>query len=399
MTDTTLALSPARMMLFSATTGIMVANLYYIQPLLAEVSASFHHTITEAGYLVTCTQLGYALGVLFIVPLGDSLDQKKMITMMLACNIVSLLIAAFSTQFFLFAFASLMMGITSSAAQVVVPYVAARAPDAIRGRLVGQVMTGLLLGILLARTVSGVLSAWAGWRWIYILAAITVTFLMVALRLTMLADEPQKSMPYRVLLGSLVDLLKEEPELRLRAWYGLLGLGSFSMLWTGLTFLLSAAPYHFSAETIGLFGLIGAAGALSANLAGRICDRGYAQLMTISLSAILLAAWCIMSFGQYSLFAVYIGIFFVDVGAQGLQVTNQTVIYKLAPQARSRITAIFITAGFIGMSLGSALASYFYDTKGWVGLCMVGAALPIFLIISWGSHQLYRSKNRMIIKP
>lgn len=376
-------LTPGRMVLFATATGAMVANLYYAQPLLAEIGRSFGRPATQAGLLVTLTQLGYALGVLLIVPLGDGMDRRKLASIMLAACVAGLLAAAASPSFPVLAAASLVFGMTSSATMVVIPYVASYASEAERGRRTGQVMTGLLLGILLARTVSGFVAAWAGWRAIYVLAALTVAILGMTLRGAMRSDPPRPALQYGRLLRSLPGLLRAEPELRRRSLYTLLGLGSFSALWTGLTFLLTAPPYDYSTEVVGLFGLLGAAGALSANLAGRLGDRGWAQAMTGVFAALLLVSWGLLALAPQTMIWLVVGIFLVDVAAQGLQVTHQSVLYRLAPEARSRITAVFITSGFIGMSLGSALASAGYARHGWSGVCLVGTAFPAVLVLRW----------------
>jgi predicted MFS family arabinose efflux permease len=373
-----------RVLLFAVTAGSMVANLYYVQPLLAAVAASFGHRVTSAGYLVTFTQLGYALGLLLVVPLGDVLDRRRLLSGMLAVNIGGLLAAAASPGFISFASASLLIGCTSSASMVVIPYVASKAPDATRGRAIGQVMTGLLLGILLARTVSGFVAEWAGWRSMYLIAAALVAVLLLALRAAMPWEGTRGHLAYGRLMHSLLVLAREEPELRRRSVYAALGICSFSMLWTGLTFLLSGSPYHYSEARIGLFGLIGAAGAVAANAAGRLSDRGYAQKATGMFATVLLLSWGVLAAGSLSIWAVGAGVFLLDVGAQGLQVTHQSVIYRLAPHARSRITAVYMTSAFIGAAAGSALASGSFAMAGWTGLCATGALLPAVLLLIWG---------------
>jgi predicted MFS family arabinose efflux permease len=376
-------LSKWRVLLFAATTGTMVANLYYIQPLLAAVAAAFGHSVTSAGYLVTFTQLGYAAGLLLVVPLGDALDRRRLLTVMLTVNVAGLVAAASSPNFSAFAAASLLIGCSSSAAMVVIPYVASKTPEATRGRAIGQVMSGLLLGILLARTVSGFVAEWAGWRAIYLIAAVAVSALLFGLRLAMPCEGASGRLGYARLLHSLFALARAEPELRLRSFYTALGLGSFSTLWTGLTFLLSGPPYFYSEATIGLFGLIGAAGAVAANAAGRLSDRGHVQASTCGFALVLLLSWGALAAGSLSIWAVVAGVFLLDVGAQGLQVTHQSVIYRLAPHARSRITSVYMTSGFVGASCGSALASFGFALAGWTGLCVLGGALPLGLVLTW----------------
>ena len=377
-----------RVLLFALTTGTMVANLYYVQPLLAAVAAAFGHDVTSTGYLVTFTQLGYALGLLLVVPLADVLDRRRLLSILLSINVGGLLATVASPGFVSFAAASLLVGCTSSAAMVVIPYAASLAPEHARGRIIGQVMSGLLLGILLARTVSGIVAEWAGWRSVYLLAAIAVAALLLALRAAIPREGVRGRVAYGALLRSVLELARREPELRLRSVYTALGMGSFSMLWTGLTFLLSGAPYHYSEATIGLFGLIGAAGAVAANVAGRLSDRGHVNRSTAGFAVVLLLSWIVLATSSLSVLAVVAGVFLLDVGAQGLQVSHQSVIYRLAAHARSRTTSVYMTSAFVGASCGSALASGSFAVVGWIGLCVLGGVLPLVLLLIWGCKHL-----------
>jgi predicted MFS family arabinose efflux permease len=382
------------MILFATATGALVADIYYAQPLLADIASGFGIQPEQAGMVVTLAQLGYALGVLLIVPLGDGIDRRRLTSTMLTICVAGLLAASLSINFAMLAIASLIVGVFSSATMVLVPYVASHADNAERGKRTGQVMTGLLLGILLARTVSGFVAEWANWRVIYALAAVAVAILAVALRQAMVADPPRPRINYRHLLGSLVMLVRAQPELRRRAFYSFLGLGSFSVLWTGLTYLLAAPPYNYSTATIGLFGLLGAAGAASASIAGRLGDRGLAPTMTGLFAFLLLGAWGALALTARSMAWLIVGIFVLDVAGQGLQVTHQSVLYSIDADVRSRITAVFITSGFIGMSLGSLLAGIMYDARGWQGVCLIGAALPAIFIAIRG-----RASGQLLHRP
>ncbi|MBB6493925.1 MFS transporter [Rhizobium tropici] len=384
-----------QVLLFSLAAAVMVANIYYSQPLLAVIGQAFGVSPTHAGYLVTLTQLGDGLGVLLIVPLGDGLgvllivplgdgvDRRKLTSIMLAGCVIALAAATLSPSFLIFAVVQLLIGTTASATMVVIPYVASHSSGAQRGRRVGQVITGLLLGILLARTVSGFVSDLIGWRWMYALAAFAVASLWVMLRRTMVANPQVGTLVYSNLMRSLMVLFRAEPELRRRSIYAMLGMGSFSTLWTGLTLLLTSAPYHYSPSTIGLFGVIGAAGALSAGIAGRLGDRGLANTTTCILAVALITSWGLVAAGGTSLPLLITGILVLDVAVMGLQVTHQSILYRLAPDSQSRITSIFVTAGFIGMSMGSALGSFAFAHAGWMGLCIVGTIMPIILLTHW----------------
>lgn len=385
--DASALLSSTRILLFALAAGVLVASLYYVQPLTSMLAASFAVDVTAAGYLVTATQIGYVLGIVLLVPLSDILNRRKLLSWMLLAKIAALLLGAASANIAVFAVASLLMGVTASALMVVVAMVASYAPDHSRGRMVGTVMTGLLLGILLARTVSGTVAQLTGnWRSVYVLAAVVVALLLWILRRILPDEAPRGRLQYGKLMASLADIIRQEPLLRQRALFAGLGLGTFSVFWTGLTFLLSGAPYHYSELQIGLFGLAGATGALAANMAGRMADRGHARQATWLLAFATLAGWALIAFGAVSLTLLLLGIVLLDVGVMGLQVTHQSVIYKLAPQARARVTTVFIAAGFIGASAGSALASASFAYGGWLALCAVGGAMPLLLLIVWTSQ-------------
>lgn len=387
MTD---SLTTRQVYMFAIAAAVMVANIYYSQPLLAVIGHDFAVDVTHAGYLVTLTQFGYGLGVLLLVPLGDYMDRRKLASWMLAGCVAALALASVSPSFPVFAAVQLLVGITSSATMVVIPYVASHSLPEQRGGRVGQVITGLLLGILLARTVSGLVSDVVGWRWMYAIAALGVSLLWLTLRRLMVSESSDQDFSYRALMSSLMALLSEHPQLRHRSLYAMLGMGSFSALWTGLTLLLTAPPFNFAPSTVGLFGLIGAAGALSASFAGKLSDRGRASLMTGMLAVLLMAAWGLLFKGGHSIGCLIAGILVLDVAAMGLQVTHQSVIYKLAPEAQSRITSVFVTAGFLGMSLGSALGSWSFSHNGWLGLCLVGGLMPTFLLV----HFLATGRRR-----
>lgn len=382
-------LTRTRVLLFALAAGILVANLYYVQPLTALLAQSFHVKLAWAGYLVTATQIGYVSGIVLLVPLSDVLNRRTLLSFMLLGNISALILAACSQNFAMFAIASVLAGMTSSALMVIVAMVASYAPNHGRGRIVGMVMTGLLLGILLARTVSGaVAQLTGGWRSMYVVASVAVFALLLILRSILPAEPARGKLHYAALLASLLDIFRQQPLLRQRALFSGLGLGTFSLFWTGLTFLLSGAPYYYSELQIGLFGLVGAAGALAANSAGRLSDRGYASHITWLLSIVTLAAWAFISLGATSLGMLIAGVLLLDIGVMGLQVTHQSVIYKLAPESRGRVTTVFIAGGFLGAAAGSGIASASFVAGGWYALCAAGAAMPLLMIMVWAAHRM-----------
>lgn len=278
---------------------------------------------------------------------------------------------------------SLAIGITSVVAQILVPFSATLALEHERGKVVGQVMSGLLLGILLARTLSGIISAYLGWRYVFGIASVLIIFLSLLLNRTLPKSKIETSLTYPQLLKTVWDLVKTERVLRIRSLYGMLSFASFSVLWTSLTFLLAHSPYNFGDAVIGLFGLIGASGAVSASIAGRIADKGYTKSATGSFLFSILASFIIMVFGRTSLTPLIIGIIIFDFAAQGTHILNQSEIYKLKPEARSRLTTAYITSFFIGGSIGSASSAIIFSKYGWIGVCMLGGVYSLIAISIW----------------
>jgi len=377
------SLNPRIVLILAISCGITVANIYWAQPLLDSIAHTFGSNITTAGLIITLTQIGYVIGLVFLVPLGDILERRKLIVIVLLVASVSLISAAFSPTILIFMAASLAIGVTSVVAQILVPFSATLALEHERGKVVGQVMSGLLLGILLARTLSGIISASLGWRYVFGIASVLVIFLSFLLSRTLPKSKIETSLTYPQLLKTVWDLVKTERLLRIRSLYGMLVFASFSVLWTSLTFLLAHPPYNFSDAIIGLFGLIGASGAASANIAGRIADKGYTKSATGIFLFSILASFLIMVFGKTSLVPLIIGIIIFDFAAQGAHILNQSEIYKLKPEARSRLTTAYITSFFIGGSIGSATSAIIFSKYGWVGVCMLGGIYSLIAISIW----------------
>ena len=377
------SLNPRIVLILAISCGITVANIYWAQPLLDSIAHTFGSNITTAGLIITLTQIGYVIGLVFLVPLGDILERRKLIVIVLLVASVSLISAAFSSTILIFMAASLAIGVTSVVAQILVPFSATLALEHERGKVVGQVMSGLLFGILLARTLSGIISASLGWRYVFGIASVLVIFLSFLLSRTLPKSKIETSLTYPQLLKTVWDLVKTERLLRIRSLYGMLVFASFSVLWTSLTFLLAHPPYNFSDAIIGLFGLIGASGAASANIAGRIADKGYTKSATGIFLFSILASFLIMVFGKTSLVPLIIGIIIFDFAAQGAHILNQSEIYKLKPEARSRLTTAYITSFFIGGSIGSATSAIIFSKYGWVGVCMLGGIYSLIAISIW----------------
>lgn len=370
-------LSRGLVLLFALACGISAANLYYAQPVLGSIAKSFHTSSGNVGLIVTFAQIGYAIGLAFLIPLGDMLPRRRLVPSVLLITFAGLLISALAPNVTVLVAITLVVGLGSVAAQLLVPMAASLSDDHERGRVVGMVMSGLLLGILLARSVSGVIAELSNWRVVYVIAAIMVLALAVTLYQLLPEETERPQVRYRELLASAVHYFATESLLRRRALFGALAFATFSVFWTTMAFLLSGAPYHYNDLTIGLFGLIGAAGALCANFAGRWADRRWTKPTTLVFAALMALSFLPLWWGRHSLAMIIIGILLLDVGVQGLQVTNQSLIYRLAPHARSRINSSYMVCYFVGGALGSWIGSMTYEHYHWSGVCVLGAGIGV----------------------
>jgi predicted MFS family arabinose efflux permease len=358
----------------------VVANLYYAQPILHQVAHDFHSGPGPASLIITCTQVGYAAGLLLVVPLGDLYARRGLVTRIFAVAAVALVACALSPDLWCFGLASVAVGAASVAGQVMIPFAADLAPEARRGRVVARIMTGLLLGILLARTVSGLVAQLAGWRAIYWLSAVLMVLFAGILWRALPTEGSRPPRSYANLVGSSLRLLVDEPVLRRRAWHGACCFAAFSVLWTSIAFLLSGSPYHYSNAVIGLFGLVGAAGILAANLAGKLADSARATASTLVAGLVIVGSFALMWTGRSSLAALIVGIVLLDVGVQGMQITNQAIIYALRPDARSRINSAYMVCYFTGGATGSVGAGIAYSERGWSGVCLLGAVFGVLTL-------------------
>jgi predicted MFS family arabinose efflux permease len=385
--------SPALVALMALACGAAVANIYYAQPLLSTIAHEFAISDGTAGLLVTASQVGYAAGLVLLVPLGDLLERRRLITGILLVTALALAGTAAAPSFSLLAAALLVVGVTSVVAQILVPLASTLAAEPERGRVVGKVMSGLLVGILVARTASGLIAQLGGWRLVFGVSAGLMVALSLVLRARLPRIRPTTDLSYPALLRSVGRLVAEQPTLRVRMVYGALQMGQFSVLWTTIAFLLAGDPYHYGDATIGLFGLVGLAGALAAQAAGRMADRGRHHLSTGVFFATMLISWGAIAAGRSSLTALIVGIALLDLGVQGAQITSQTVIYALVPAARSRLTTAYMTAVFASAAASSALASAIYDNGGWSAVSILGAALAAGGVLVWVAEQLVRRRD------
>src|SRR6201995_2644200 len=382
-TDPQTPVSRRLVLLLAVTCGAAVANLYYAQPLLHTLAQTFSVSQSTAGLLVTASQIGYAIGLAFLVPLGDLLERRRLIVVILLICGAGQAVAAAAPGFGVFALAVGVVGISSAVAQIIVPMSSSLAAEHERGRVVGTVMSGLLIGILTARTASGILAGLLGWRAVFVIAAALMVVLAATLRWALPKVPATESLPYRSLLRSVARLVAEEPLLRQRMAGGAAVMGCFSALWTSIAFLLSGPPYNYGNTAIGLFGLAAPAGAAIAPVAGRLADRGKGKLATSAALVILLASWGLLLLGGHSVVLLVAGIVALDLGVQGVHISNQSAIYALDAGARSRITTAYMLAYFAGAAAMSAAASAVYGSDGWTGVCVLGAAVAATGLVAW----------------
>ncbi|MFJ7905114.1 MFS transporter [Streptomyces sp. NPDC096198] len=360
-----------------------VANLYYAQPLLSSLRDAFHLGTATVGVLITLTQVGYVLGMLFLVPLGDRLEKRSLITALLAVTTLALVAAGLATGFPMLLAASMISGATSVVAQILVPFAASLAPDHARGRIVGRVMSGLLTGILLSRTVSSLVSDVAGWRVVYLGSAALMALLAVALRTALPRHAPTTSVPYAEVLRSTARLLRTHPALVRRGLYQAAMFGAFSAFWTTVSYVLTGPRFHYSPIGVGVFALVGAAGAAVAPLAGRWADRGHARPVTGIAFAVAALAFALAGLGGHSIALIALAAVLLDMAVQTTLILGQHTVYQLDATARARLNSAFIATFFLGGALGSQLASLAYRSGGWAAVGVLGTALPLLGLLYW----------------
>jgi predicted MFS family arabinose efflux permease len=366
---------PAHVWLMAFSVGAVVANIYYIQPLLATIAVTFRISVPQVGTVAMLTQFGAALGMLFFVPLGDTKERRRLIVGLLVAESVCLAAMGSAQNFVWLALASLGIGITAATVHVIVPFATHLASPARRGATVGAVLGGLLFGILLARAFSGLLGAWVGWRAIYWLASGLMLALAVAIRAGLPISKPELQLSWLRLIRSTFVLIREQPVLREAATLGAIFFCSFSAFWTTLVFFLQTPPYHYGSGVAGLFGLVGAAGAICAPFIGRMADRyGARRNVLVALIVTLLSFVVLYTLGKHMV-GLIAGVVLLDIGVQAGHVSNQTRIYGLLPEARSRLNMVYMGCYFSAGALGSYAGSVLWQRFGWAGVCGLGGLL------------------------
>lgn len=373
----------------SVSAGLIVANLYYNQPLLHQISVTFDVTESAVSNVALSTQLGYALGLLFIIPLGDKVSNKKILQFDFVLMILSLVAAALSNSLLLLILSSFFIGFSSAIPQLFVPMAAQLAVDKDRGRAIGIVMSGLLIGILGSRVISGLVGERFGWQMMYYAAAVLMVPLFILLQLKLPKLVPEYHGSYASLLKSIGFYFKTEPSVRLATLRGGLAFAGVSAFWTILVFLMED-NFGYGSDVTGAFGLFGVAGALAAAFVGKMSDKIDKGKIILYSTLLLIISWVIFLFSGNSIIGLIIGVVLVDLGLQALHITNQNIIFAKNPEARNRVNTIYMVGFFIGGALGTTLGAYAWQHFGWSGVSVLGISLSVII----GIVQLIFRKSR-----
>ena len=382
----TLMLSRRIILLFAVASGLAVANAYFAHPLLDLMADDLGLHRSAAGLIVAATQAGYALGLFLLVPIGDLVDRRRLVVVQTLLSVLALVSAGLSSNGAMLLASMAAVGLLAVVTQAFVAYAASLAQPAERGHVVGVVTSGIVIGILLARVAAGALADLSGWRTVYLVSAM-LTVLIALLLLTLLPPpvRPERTLSYPRLIGSLFSLFVQEPVLRIRGIIAMLIFADITTLLTPLVLPLSAPPFSLSHSAVGLFGLAGAAGALGAARAGRWVDLGHGQRTTGIALALMLFAWLPIALLPHSILWLIAGVIVIDFGLQAVHVTNQGMIYRVRPEAQSRLTAAYMVFYAIGSAAGSSSSTMVYAHAGWTGVCLLGAGISVLALAFWSA--------------
>ncbi|MEL1242038.1 MFS transporter [Flavobacterium flavipallidum] len=378
----------------AAATGLIVANIYYCQPLIVLIAKEFTISNSDAGTITYLTQAGYAIGLFFMVPLGDKLERKSQIMLTTFAAVIALVIAATAQSFLVLQIASLLIGISSIVPQLILPLAASLSEPEQRGKVVGTIMSGLLVGILLSRTLSGLIGEVLGWRSMFWIAAGLCLFLLLVIQKQFPYNKPVFKGSYGQLITSLFTLIKEQPLLREATLINIFSFAQFGAFWTTMVLLLSAEPFSFNSATIGLFGIIGASGALAAPLVGRLSDKGSSRV-AVGYGCLLVAlSFVIFYFSISNVVGIALGIVLIDIGIQGIHISNQTRVYSILPEARNRMNTVFMSFTFLGTAAGSAYGLFLWEIGGWQAVTLGCLLLSCLALTVYG--LTYKSKSKAL---
>ncbi|MHC5594615.1 MAG: MFS transporter [Nostoc sp.] len=376
-------LTKVQVLIMAIAAGVCVANVYYNQPILKNIASSFGVTEGEAGSISVLTQVGYGLGLFFLIPLGDKINKKKLILCLLGCLFCLLILMAFSQNIVQVWILSIAIGIATVSAQIILP-LAASIDRVTTGQTVGNIFTGILIGVLGARVFSGYIAEWLSWRYVYGFSAVMILIVIVLLNIYLPNVKNEFNGYYLELLSSTLYQLKRFSLLREASLISGLLFGVFCSFWTTLTFHLSGAPFNFQSDTIGMYGFVAIAGALMAPVFGKLADRGNSQRsLTIAVSMVI-ASLVIAKIAANSALAIAVAVLLLDVGVQAVQVTNVARIYTLDPQSNSRINTVYMTTYFIGGSIGTSIGLLCWNLGGWnlvTWQMLVFTAIAFFIIV------------------
>ena len=388
-------ISKLTLWVMTVATGLVVANIYYAQPLLEDIAKTYHVSNGTAGNIAMLTQMGYAFGMLFLIPLGDMLKRKRLIMVGFGLIVLALLLAAFAPTFPVMLLASFLIGFTSIVPQLIIPMAAHLSKPEERGKTVGFVMSGLLIGILLSRTISGFVGERFGWHVMFMIAAALMLLLWAIIYFLFPEIEPQYNGNYGGLMRSLITLIRTEPLLRLAALRGALCYACFGAFWTTLIFLLRQPQFNLGSEAAGLFGLVGAFGALGAAAMGRISDKTNPYTVTTFSILLVIISFVVFYFSGSSLAGLIIGVILLDLGVQATHISNQTTIFSLSKEARNRLNTVYMVTYFLGGAAGTFLASRVWNTWHWQGVTIIGIILSVAAELV---HLSYRKTVRLNLK-
>jgi predicted MFS family arabinose efflux permease len=389
-------MTPGLTLLFAVAGGAAVGNLYWAQPLLDFIARDLHASTAEAGWLVTATQVGYAAGIVLVVPLGDVLVRRRLIPVIMTCAAVALVGCALAPSFAVLLLAITALGLTTVAGQILTPLAGDLADDAHRGRVVGTVVSGLLTGILVSRTISGLVAAAAGWRTIFAAAAAVDIVLAVLLYRAIPPLPPKTRLRYPALIASVGTVIRRERTVRWTMVLGGTAFGVFTLFWTALTFLLSGPPFSYPVSVIGLFGLAGLAGAVTAQRAGRLHDRGWSLPVTGAAYTLAIVAFVVAGLAGHTVAGVLVAVVLLDIAVQAANILNQARILAISQEERSRLNTTFVFGNFVGGAIGSAVASVLWSAGGWTAVTTAGAVLSAFGLAVWA---LGRRGPLIVAKP
>ncbi len=377
--------------LLAVSCGLIVANLYYAQPLVGPISSALKLSAAAAGLIVAMTQMGYCLGLLFIVPLGDLIENRRLILSLIIICMFATAVTASAHSAILFLLAALLTGLGASAVQVLVPYAAHLAPEESKGHVVGNVMSGLMFGIMLARPIASLVTHLFSWRTIFLLSAALMTLLTVILFRWLPERVPEANTHYDALLRSMIPLLRNTPILRRRAFYHFCLFSAFSLFWTTVPLYLAGPAYHLSQAGISLFAFVGIAGAISAPIAGRLADRGWTKPVTGCAITIVALAFVIMRAtpggSLASLLVLMAAGVLLDFGVTANLVLGQRAIFMLNAEYRGRLNGLYMAIFFVGGAIGSALGAWAYSAVGWDRVLMIGLLWPLVAFLYYSTDR------------